>query len=83
MPYLLKWEPLDFAPDVLKAEKVFPFFVAGVSIVFIAMVILDIAIIKGQFPYITENIGDYEKNFKIPQVKKSVQVKYDLFEKKG
>lgn len=74
---------LDFAPDVLKAEKIFPFFVAGVSIVFVAMVILDIAIIKGQFPYITENIGDYEKNFKIPQAKKPVQVKYDLFEKKG
>ena len=71
------------ATDVLKAEKIFPFFVAGVSIVFVAMVILDIAIIKGQYPYITENIGDYEKNFKIPQVKKPVQVKYDLFEKKG
>ena len=45
------------------------------------MVILDIAIIKGQFPYVTENIGDYEKNFKITNVNKPVQVKYDLFAK--
>ena len=73
---------LDFTPEILRAEKVFPFFAAGVGIVFIAMVILDIVIIKGQFPYVTENIGDYGKNFKITQVKKPVQVKYDLFEKK-
>lgn len=73
---------LDFKPEVVLKETVFPFFVAGASILLLAIVILDIAIIKGQFPYITENIGDYEKNFKITQVKKTVQVKYDLFEKK-
>lgn len=73
---------LDFKPEVVLAKTTFPFFVAGASILLLAIVILDIAIIKGQFPYITENIGDYEKNFKITQVKKPVQVKYDLFEKK-
>lgn len=73
---------LDFKPELFLSEKVYPFYVVGVSVLLLVIAILDIIIVKRQLPYVTEKVGDYEKNFKIVQEKKVAPQKYDLFAKK-
>ena len=72
----------DVKPEFFLSEKVYPIYVVGVSVMLLVIAILDIIIVKRQFSYAIEKIGDYEKNFKIMQAKKIAHQKYDMFEKK-
>jgi len=71
----------DYASDRIMAENVFPYFIIVASILLVLIVALDVAIIRGQLPYVTENIGDYEKNFKI-QVNKITPQKFEFAKNK-
>lgn len=70
----------DYASDPIMTENVFPYFIIVASVLLFVIAALDIIIIRKQLPYVTENIGDYEKNFKI-QVKKTAPQKYVIGKK--
>lgn len=68
----------DYSPEVV--QQIFPLYILFGGAILISLLVMDIEIIKEQFPYIIKNVGDYERNFKI-QVKKTTLQKYNLFAK--
>lgn len=71
---------LDYNPNIMQMEVVNIIFPVFIGVMFFVITLIDIIILKTQLQYITENIGDYEKNFKI-QAKSQTPQKYDLFAK--
>lgn len=68
----------DANPDM--HENTVILFTYMIIVGLLILVVLDIGIVKDQFPYIMGRIGDYERNFKI-EVKKTAPQKYEMFAK--
>jgi len=67
-----------YSPEVV--QRIFPIYILLGGVILISLLVMDIEIIKKQFPYIMKNVGDYERNFKI-QIKKTAPQKFEFGKK--